>query len=157
MQYGFWSNAETFSEFMEKNHLERSPLKRIIQWESHVMNVKEVPANSYVGYGSSYYTHYPVKIAIVPVGYGYGFARALSNVGVVLINNIRAAVVGMVNMNCIAVDVTHVADVKPNDQVVLIGRQGEHEITVASFGEMSNQLNYELLTRLPLDIPRVCG
>ncbi|HTM65548.1 MAG TPA: alanine racemase [Flavipsychrobacter sp.] len=156
MQYGFWPNAETFSEFMQGNGLEKSPLRRIINWESHVMSVKEVPANSYVGYGSSYYTHYRLKLAIVPVGYGYGFTRAFSNVGVVLINNIRAGVVGTVNMNCIAVDITHIDNVKTDDPVVLIGRQGAHEITVASFGEISNQMNYELLTRLPLDIPRVC-
>ena len=57
-------------------------------------------------------------------------------------------------MNCIAIDVTTIPDVKPKDSVLLIGMQGEHEVSVASFGEMSNQLNYELLTRLPLDIER---
>ncbi len=154
LQYGFWPNAETLAEFAGKEHLEKSPLKRIINWESHVMSIKKVPADSYIGYGSSFYAHYPMTFAIVPVGYAYGFARALSNMGVVLINGIRAPVAGMVNMNCIAVDITHHENVKNGDPVILIGEQGDHEISVASFGEMSNQLNYELLTRLPLDIPR---
>jgi alanine racemase len=63
-------------------------------------------------------------------------------------------VVGTVNMNMMMVDVSGVAGVERGDEVVLIGRQGDQEISVASFGEFSDLLNYELLTRLPEDIPR---
>jgi alanine racemase len=70
------------------------------------------------------------------------------------VNGIRAGVVGLVNMNMITINVSDLPDVKKSDEVVLIGKQGDDEITVASFGEMTNNLNYEVLTRLPSTIPR---
>ena len=72
-----------------------------------------------------------------------------------LINEKRVSVVGVVNMNMMLVDVTDLPNVKEGDEVVLIGRQGDLEITVSSFSDMNNSLNYELLTRLPHDIPRI--
>lgn len=155
MQYGFWSGPEILIEYLNKNDVVTSPLKRIIRWESQVMSLKQVPPGEFVGYGSSFYSHKTMDIAIVPVGYAHGFSRSLSNTGTVLINEQFAKVVGTVNMNCIAVDVTDIDSVKINEPVILIGTQGEHEISVSSFGEMSSQLNYELLTRLPLNIPRI--
>lgn len=154
MQYGFWPSPEIMIEYLTRHKLVRSPLRRVLSWESMVMSVKNVPAAEFVGYGSSFYSHQPMRIAIVPVGYAHGFSRGLSNTGVVLINACRAPVVGIVNMNCVAVDITHIPEVKLHDTVTMIGRQGEHEISVASFGEMTNQLNYELLTRLPMNIHR---
>jgi alanine racemase len=67
----------------------------------------------------------------------------------VLINGQRVGVIGLVNMNMLIADVTKLPDVKTGDEVVLIGSQGDLTISVASFSEFSNQLNYELLTRLP--------
>lgn len=154
MQYGFWSGPEVLIEYLNKHNLEESPLKRIISWESTVMSMKEVPPGEFIGYGTSFFSHQSMQLAIVPVGYTHGFSRSLSNTGIVLINGRRAPVIGTVNMNCIAIDVTNIGDVKINDTVTLIGMQGEHEVSVASFGEMSNQLNYELLTRLPKGIER---
>lgn len=155
MQYGFWPSPEIMVEYMNEKDTQESPLKRIITWKSKVMGIKHVPAGGFIGYGSSYFAHTKMKTAIVPVGYAHGFARALSNAGIALVNEWRVPVVGLVNMNCIVLDVTQTPEeVKINDDVVLIGTQGQYEISVASFGEMSSQLNYELLTRLPHYIPR---
>ncbi len=157
LQYGFWPSPEMMVTYLNEQKLSHgdSPLKRVIRWESTVMSVKNVPQGSFVGYGYSYLAEHNMKIAVVPVGYAHGFSRGLSNSGSVLINGHRLPVIGIVNMNCIAVDITGEADdVQCGDTVVLIGRQGEREISVASFGEMTNQLNYELLTRLPINIPR---
>jgi alanine racemase len=118
------------------------------------MTIKDVPEGEYIGYGTTYLANQDMKIAIVPVGYAYGYARSLSNQGRALIHGQRVGVVGMVNMNMLAVDVTSVQDVSHGDEVVLIGFQGDLRITVDSFGEMSSQLNYELLARLPHNIPR---
>ncbi len=60
----------------------------------------------------------------------------------------------MVNMNVIIVDVSQLDSLERGAEVVIIGRQGDMELSVSSFGEFSEQVNYELLTRLPLDIPR---
>ena len=95
-----------------------------------------------------------MRIATVPIGYTHGFARNLTNAGYVLIGGERARVVGLVNMNMITVEITDMPDAKKGDEVVIIGHQGDKDITVASFGEMSNNLNYEVLTRLPSSIPR---
>lgn len=156
MQYGFWPSQEMMVAYSSEEQLMNmaSPLERIIRWESSVMSIKDVPRGSYIGYGYSYLAEQDMQIAIVPVGYSHGFSRSLSNSGRVLINGYRLPVIGIVNMNCIAIDITQAEDIKHGDEVILIGEQNGREISVASFGEMTNQLNYELLTRLPASIPR---
>ena len=152
--YGFWPNTET--KMLNLNDADQSndPLERVLSWKSVVMSVKHVAENEYVSYGRSYLTNHPTKIATIPVGYGYGFSRTLSNNGYVLIRGTRVRVVGAVNMNMMVVDVTDLEEVNVNDEVVLIGKQGDQTITVSSFSDMNNSMNYELLTRLPSHIPR---
>ena len=161
-QYGLWPSSETRMRIL-KDQLNgngggtkgiEDPLKRIISWKSKVMNIKEVQAGEFVGYGTAYLTTRPERLAGIPVGYAHGFSRNLSNRGQVLIKGHRARVVGNVNMNAMMVDITDIPDVKPGDEVVMIGKQGNDEVTLSSFSEMSNYLNYELLTRLPDEIPR---
>lgn len=154
MLYGFWPNRETLITYLSEIKKDDDPLTSILSWKSQIMSIKDVPAGEYIGYGSSYLANQPTRIAIVPVGYAYGYARSLSNQGRVLIRGVRVPVIGTVNMNMMAVDITQIPDATHEDEVVLIGFQGESRITVASFGEMSSQLNYELLARLPHNIPR---
>lgn len=155
MQYGFWPNNETFIRYSGHAGEAVNPLRRLIRWKSQVMDVKHVKKGDFIGYGTSYLAHRNMSIAVVPVGYAHGFSRSLSNSGRVLIHGETAPVTGIVNMNVISVDITHIPGVEKGDEVVMIGRQKDKSITVASFGEMSEQLNYELLIRLPKDIPRV--
>ncbi|MDZ7738275.1 MAG: alanine racemase [Bacteroidales bacterium] len=152
--YGFWPSSETRMTHLLKQKYPEDPLKRVLSWKSKVMSVKHVGEGEYISYGSSYLTNRPATIATVPVGYGYGFSRNLSNLGHVLIHEKRVAVIGSVNMNMMIVDVTDLNDVQEGDEVVLIGTQGDLTITVSSFSDMNNSLNYELLTRLPKHIPR---
>jgi alanine racemase len=154
LQYGFWPSRETFIHYAAQRDLQSDPLKRLISWRSKVMDIKHVKAGEFIGYGTSFLAQQDMKVATVPVGYFHGFSRSLSNRGRVLIKGERINVVGMVNMNALVVDVTLIDGVEKGDEVVLIGKQGDLEISVSAFGEMSVQLNYELLTRLPADIPR---
>ena len=154
LQYGFWPSMETFIEYTKK-HSHREPLRRLISWKSHLMSVKQIEKGEFVGYGTSYLAQRDITMGIVPVGYGHGFTRSLSNQGRALVNGTRVQVIGTVNMNCVALDLTEVASPSKGDEVTLIGHDGDLEITVASFSEAVNQLNYELLTRLPSGIPRV--
>jgi alanine racemase len=119
------------------------------------MDIKKVKQGEFIGYGNYYQAYKDMTIAIIPVGYYNGFSRALSNQGKVLINNQRVSVIGMVNMNMIVGDVTKLKNVNIGDEVVIIGKQGKHQLSVASFSELSNLVNYELLTRLPTDINRI--
>ncbi len=154
MQYGFWPNEETLIRYNGQIRENDKELTRLLEWKSEVMTVKEVEKGDYIGYGNSFEAYADMKIAVIPVGYSYGYSRALSNVGKVLINGELSPICGIVNMNAICVDITHIENVKKGDEVVLIGNQKDKTITVASFGEMVNLMNYELLTRLPQDIPR---
>ncbi len=154
MQYGFWSNQETWLRWSMMNGTTADPLRRLITWKSRVMSVKPVKAGDHIGYGASAQAQHDMLVAVVPVGYAHGFTRGLSNYGEVLIREQKARVTGIVNMNAITVDITGVEGVEKGDEVVLIGHQGGGSISVSSFSEMSEQLNYEMLTRLPQSIPR---
>ncbi len=153
-QYGFWPSPETHMFRFRKDSKERNLLKRMLEWKSRVMVVKHVEAGNFIGYGSSYLANKKMKIAIIPVGYANGFSRALSNTGRVLIRGRRVPVVGTVTMNTMTVNVTDIPGVERGDEVVIIGKQKRLSISISSFCEMSEQLNYQLLTRLPANIPR---
>lgn len=155
MQYGFWPSMETLIHYITKRgKTDVSPLKRILSWKSKVMSVKDVPAGQFISYGTTYLTGNTTKTASVPVGYAHGYDRGLSNKGRVIINGQRVNVIGLVNMNMLLVDISEAGDVNKGDEVILIGQQGDYEVSVASFSELSNQLNYEMLTRLPNNISR---
>ncbi|MBF6609012.1 MAG: alanine racemase [Flavobacterium sp.] len=154
MQYGLWPSPEVFVNYMNAKRIKSDPLKRVILWKSQVMSVKKVNAGDFVGYGTSYMAGSKMEIAVIPIGYSHGYSRSLSNHGHVLINGQRCLVVGTVNMNMITVDVTAAGNVRKGDEVVLIGNQQEAAISIASFSDFSNQLNYELLTRIARTIPR---
>lgn len=154
MQYGLWPSPEVFASFITTQKKKVDPLKRVISWKSQVMSLKKVNAFEFIGYGTSYMAKENMLIAIVPIGYAHGYSRMLSNKGRVLINQHRCMVIGTVNMNMMIVDVSDVPKVKLGNEVVLIGNQENIDISVASFSENSNQLNYELLTRISKSIPR---
>lgn len=153
--YGYWPSNELRMNRLLKQEAYEDPLKAVLSWKSEVMSLKNVAEGEFINYGKSYLTNRPTQLASVPVGYGYGFSRDLSNLGRVLINGHRLPVVGVVNMNMMLVDVTDLKAIKEGDEVILIGKQGDLEITVSSFSDMNNSLNYELLTRLPDHIPRI--
>jgi alanine racemase len=154
-QFGYWPSPETHMFRFRKDTAAGNGLKRLLSWKSRVMVVKEVDAGQFIGYGSSYLANKKTRIAIIPVGYANGFSRSLSNTGRVLIRGRRVPVIGTVTMNTMTVNVTDVPGVEKGDEVVIVGKQKRMSISIASFCEMSNQLNYQLLTRIPADIPRI--
>lgn len=155
LQYGFWPNKETFIDYLSGKEEKTDPLKRVISWKSKIMDTKEVKTGEFIGYGTSFLAHKDMRIASIPVGYSHGYSRSLSNLGRVLVREKRVSVIGVVNMNMMTIDITDLPEAEKGDEVVLIGTQGDLEISVASFSEMSDQLNYEALTRLPAETPRV--
>lgn len=154
IQYGFFPTNEVLIEYMTRKHAVKNPLQRLISWKTTVMDTKEVKKGEFVGYGTSYLANSDCTIATIPIGYSQGFSRSLSNSGWVLIHGQRVPVIGTVNMNMMTVDISRIEEVHKGDEVVLIGKQGDLEISISSFSEFSDMLNYELLTRLPVDIPR---
>lgn len=151
--YGLWPSQKT--EVAAKRTGANVELKPVMTWKTVVAQIKDVKKGSLVGYGCTYKTSKNSKIAVLPVGYYDGFVRMLSNRGYVLIEGGKCPVIGRVCMNMIMVDVTHVADIKLEDEVVLIGEQKGNRITVEEVGELSGTINYEVTTRINERIPRL--
>lgn len=149
LQYGLWPSQESRVRYQRK-----LKLRPILSWKTQIMGIKTVPAEEYVGYGTSFLAEKEMKIASFPIGYGYGYTRVLSNRGTVLINGKHAPVVGTINMNMTLVDCTGI-DVEMGDTVTLIGGEGDQAIYPRYFGNDSSPLNYEVLARLDKSIPRL--
>ena len=130
-------------------------LRPALSLKSHLVYVKEVEAGTPVSYGGTYVTKQRTRIATIPVGYGDGYPRSLSNRGYVLIRGMRAPILGRVCMDQFMVDVTAVPEACEGDEVTLIGTDGGEEITMEQLGELSGRFNYELACDLGKRIPRV--
>lgn len=120
--------------------------------KSMVSRVRELPVGAGVSYGRTYVTSRPTTAALVPVGYGDGYHRILSNKGVVLVHGQRAPIIGRVCMDQFVIDVTGISGVQQNDEVVLVGRQGEEKVSAEEVGRLAGSINYEVTTGL---LPRV--
>lgn len=130
-------------------------LKPALELISHVTFVKEVDAGTPISYGGTFITQKKMKVATIPVGYGDGYSRGLSNKADVLIHGKRARILGRVCMDQFMVDVTDIDDVKFMDEAVLIGSAGEEHISVEELGSLCGRFNYEFVCCLGRRIPRV--
>ena len=129
-------------------------LQKVMSIKSHVAYVKKVGAGFTVSYGSTYVTDKETEIATIPVGYGDGYPRTLSNKGTVLIGGHFAKIIGRVCMDQFMVDVTGLG-VSRGDEVILMGSDGENSITAEEIGDLSGRFNYELVCDINKRVPRV--
>ena len=139
------------SEEVDKDNLSIKPAMSV---KTHVSYVKEVNEGDYISYGRKYQAVGKRIIATIPVGYADGFIRAYSNGGKVLIKGECAPIVGRICMDQFMVDVTDIKDVQINDEVVLIGKQGNKEITVDFIASILDTINYEVFCTLSKRVPR---
>ncbi|MEZ6021574.1 MAG: alanine racemase [Planctomycetota bacterium] len=156
-QFGFWPSNETWVAWLRERPDRAgkpSPLRRVLSWKSRVLHVAALPFGEWVGYGHTFQAQRDMALAIVPVGYSAGFPRSQGGRGQVLIGGTSCPVIGTVNMNMLAVDITETEGVQPGDEVVLIGHQGDREISVGAFSERTKAFNYETLVRLDAGLER---
>ena len=139
------------SEEVRKSNV---PLKPAMELISHVAYVKTVPAGTPVSYGATYVTDRETRLATIPVGYGDGYPRSLSNKGYVLIHGKKAPICGRICMDQFMVDITDIPDVKFGDKVTLIGKDGEEILPVETLSDLSGRFNYEFVCDLGKRIPR---
>ncbi len=139
------------SEEVRKSNV---PLKPAMELISHVTYVKTVPAGTPVSYGATYVTDRETRLATIPVGYGDGYPRSLSNKGYVLIHGKKAPICGRICMDQFMVDITDIPDVKFGDKVTLIGKDGEEILPVETLSDLSGRFNYEFVCDLGKRIPR---
>ena len=145
--YGMYPSDE-----VNKEAVDLKPALRLI---SHVSFVKDVDAGTSISYGGTFTAPKRMRVATIPVGYGDGYPRSLSNKGYVLIHGKRARILGRVCMDQFMVDVTDIPETKFMDQVTLVGKDGNDRITVEDLAELSGRFNYEFVCCLGKRIPRV--
>ena len=148
--YGLWPSEHI--KFLYKNKME---LKPVMAWKTKIAQLKILSAGRTIGYGLSYMTYEKTKIAVIPQGYADGLSRGLSNKGEVLIAGTRCKILGRIAMNMCVADVTHLPDVKIEDEVVILGHQGEEEITAEELAKKIDTINYEITTRISALLPRI--
>lgn len=148
--YGMWP-----SEHLKYLNKKKITLKPALKWVTHIAQIKILPANHPIGYGLTYITKKTTKIAVIPQGYFDGLPRSLSNNGEVLIRGKKAKILGRVAMNMTVVDVSNIKDVLPEDEVVILGKQGKAEITAEQIAKESGTINYEVTTRISALLPRI--
>ncbi|MCI8298810.1 MAG: alanine racemase [Lachnospiraceae bacterium] len=145
--YGMWPSDEVQKEYLD--------LKPVLSLKSRIVFLKELEAGRSISYGATYQTTSRQRIATIPIGYGDGYPRSLSNKGYVLIHGKKAPVCGRICMDQFMVDVTHIPEAEEGDVVTLVGRDGTKEITMEEIGELSGRFNYEFACDLGKRIPRI--
>lgn len=131
------------------------PLRAALAWKTRVAHLKNLKAGQSVSYGRTFVAKEPMKVAVLPLGYGDGLPRSLSNRGKVLVRGCLAPVVGMICMDMTIVDVTNIRRVEVGDEVVLLGRQADQEIRAEEMARWAGTISYEILCGLSKRVPRV--
>ncbi len=130
-------------------------LKPVMRWVTKLAQVKTLPVGHPVGYGLTYFTSRETRVGIVTQGYADGFDRGLSNVADVLVRGKRCPAIGRIAMNMFAVDLNRVPEAEAEDEVVLLGSQGDQRITAEEIGLRIGTINYEVVTRVSPLLKRV--
>lgn len=131
-------------------------LKPVMQLTSRITFIKDVPEGTGISYGHSYRTKKQATIATIPLGYGDGISRLLSNKLEVLVGGVRCPQVGRICMDQCMIDVSNVRDsVQLGDEVVIIGEQGNQKITADELAAKLGTINYEIVTAIAHRVPRV--
>jgi alanine racemase len=131
------------------------PLRPVMSVHSRIMLLKKVTKGKKLGYGCTFETARDSIIATIPIGYDDGYRRGLSSRGRVIVRGRFAPVVGRVSMDLTLVDVTDVQGVRLNDQVILIGRDGDLSITAEEIGEIIGSISYEVTCGISHRVPRL--
>ena len=145
--YGLYPSEEVAPELL--------PLEPALTWHSRVTHVKTLEPGREISYGGTFVTARPTVVATIPVGYADGYRRSLSGKFYVLIHGKRAPILGRICMDQMMVDVTDIPDVRLNDRVVLVGRDGEEVITMEAIAAAADSFNYEFVCGISRRVPRL--
>jgi len=152
--YGLWPSKETYLSCL-LDRKEPLSLEPVLSWKAGIAQIKKVPAGADIGYGCTYRTTRPTRLAVVPVGYYDGYDRGLSNAAHVLVRGRRAPVRGRVAMDFFMADVTDVPGAGLEDQVTLLGADGRERITAEDLAALAGTISYEILARINPLVPRI--
>lgn len=136
-------------------HTAKIKLKPAMEIKAIIIQLKKVPKDFKVSYGTTYCTKKPTTIATIPIGYADGYHRALSSKGKMLIHDRKAPVVGKVCMDITMLDVGRIPNVAEGDEVIIMGSQGKNSITAEDIASHIGTINYETISTMATRIPRV--
>jgi alanine racemase len=148
--YGIWPSPQT-EALMNTNGL---VLRPALSWRTRIVALHEIEAGTTVGYGRTWSSARPSRIATLPIGYAEGLPRAAGNAAHALVRGQRVPIAGRVCMDMAFLDVTDVRDVVVGDRVTLIGRDGAEQITAEQLAAACGTIGYEIVARLPAHVPR---
>jgi len=153
--YGMWPSVQTQVAAVLEGRPDVITLEPALTWKTRIAQLKDVPAGEFVGYGRTFRTTHPTRLAVLPVGYYDGYDRRLSNLAYVLVRGQRAPLRGRVCMNMCMVDVTDVPGVTVEEEAILLGGQGAERLSAEQLAEWTGTINYEVTTRIPAHVPRL--
>ncbi|MFA5500058.1 MAG: alanine racemase [Candidatus Omnitrophota bacterium] len=130
-------------------------LKPAMSLKTRIVFIKDIPPGRSISYGRTFITQKPTRIATLPIGYADGYNRGVSNKAHVLVRGQFAPVVGKVTMDQTMIDVGHIKGVKIGDEVVLIGKQGRHEIRVEKLARLAGTIAYDFICGISNRVPRI--
>ena len=130
------------------------PVKPVLTWKTRIFSLREMRAGQALGYGGTYVTKAPSRIAVLPVGYADGLNRGLSAGGRVIVRESYAPIVGRISMDLTLVDVTGIPDIEVGDEVVLLGSSDGLNVDAREHAELANTIPYEILCAISKRVPR---
>lgn len=131
-------------------------LRPVMTWKTRIALIREMPEGSSISYGRTFITPRPMRIATLSAGYADGYPRHLSNrEAAVLVRGRRCPLLGRVTMDLIMIDVSEIEGVDVGEEVVLMGRQGDAEISCQELAERTNTITWEIITRVGTRVRRV--
>lgn len=130
-------------------------LKPVLALKTHIAQLRTIQPGETVSYNRTFTAKRLTRIAVLPIGYANGLSRRLSNRGAVLIRGQRAPIAGLVCMDMVMVDVTEIPGTAVGDETILIGRQGNEEITASEIAKWTDTIPYEVLCAISPKIPRL--
>jgi alanine racemase len=136
-------------------HEAASACKPVLSWKTRVISLRTIAAGESVGYNSTFRAGRATRLALLPVGYGDGLNRRLSNRGHMLIRGVQVPIVGRISMDQTMIDVTDVSGVEIGDEVVILGQQGEIGISAYDYADLAETIPWEVLCDIGVRVPRV--
>ncbi len=135
----------------------RLAVKPVLTWKTRILSMRNFAANQSLGYGGTYVTKAPARVAVLPVGYADGYNRQLSNRGRVIVRDHYAPIVGSISMDLTLVDVTGIPEIAVGDEVILLGTSDGLSVDALEHARLANSSPYEILCNISKRVPRKYG
>ena len=132
----------------------RLAVKPVLTWKTRILSMRNFAANQPLGYGGTYVTKAPARVAVLPVGYADGYNRQLSNRGRVIVRDHYAPIVGSISMDLTLVDVTGIPRIAVGDEVILLGASDGLSVDALEHARLANSSPYEILCNISKRVPR---